>query len=85
MTGTENHRLPANREESPPKTRWRTKKAIAEHFSISIRTVTNLMRKRVLPYSALGRSVRFDVIDCDKAVKALELKSVLLRGDNSLN
>ena len=35
-------------EETMPN-RWLTKAALAQHYCISLRTVTNLMRRRALP------------------------------------
>lgn len=62
---------------SKPASQWRDRKGIAAHFAISERHVTNLQRRRILPYVRLGRAVRFDVHACDQALKALEIKSIV--------
>ncbi len=56
--------------------RWQTKAGLARHFSMSLRTVTNLMRRRVVPYVKVGRLVRFDLPACEKALKKFEIVSV---------
>ena len=56
--------------------RWQTKAGLAQHFSISIRSVTNLMRRRAVPYVKVGRLVRFDLPACEKALKKFEIVSV---------
>jgi excisionase family DNA binding protein len=61
---------------SKAKKPWIDKKAIASHFGCSVRHIGNLTRSRKLPYIKLGRLVRFDVDDCDKAIRAFEVKSV---------
>jgi len=62
-------------EETMPN-RWLTKAALAQHYCISLRTVTNLMRRRVLPYVKIGQVVRFDVAACELAMKKYEVVSV---------
>ena len=57
-------------------TRWLTKAALAQHYCISLRTVTNLMRRRVLPYVKIGHVVRFDSEACEQAMKKYEVVSV---------
>ena len=47
---------------------WKTKKEIATHFSCHVRTITNFMRRRILPYTKIGRFVRFDQDACDQAM-----------------
>ena len=56
--------------------RWLTKADLAFHYSISLRTVTNLMRRRVLPYVQIGRVVRFDTRACEQAMRKFEVVSV---------
>lgn len=60
----------------PQGARWRDRKEIANHFGISERSVSNLMRRRILPHVKLGRIVRFDLAACESAIKAFELRSV---------
>ena len=38
----------------------KTKKEIAEYFSVSVTTIDNRMKKG-LPYIKIGKSVRFDI------------------------
>lgn len=62
--------------EEPTPNRWLTKAALAQHYSISLRTVTNLMRRRVLPYVKIGHVVRFDPQSCEQAMRKFEVVSV---------
>jgi len=55
---------------------WTDKDGIAAHFGCSVRHIGNLTKTRKLPYVKLGRIVRFNVADCERAVKAFEVKSV---------
>lgn len=48
---------------------WKTKKEIAHHYKCHVRTVTNFMRRRILPYTKIGRFVRFDPVACDRAME----------------
>lgn len=48
---------------------WKTKREIATHFRCSVRTISNLMKRRVLPFVKHGRFVRFDTADCDRAME----------------
>lgn len=56
--------------------RWLTKADLALHYSISLRTVTNLMRRRVLPYVKIGQVVRFDPQASEQAMRKFEVVSV---------
>jgi hypothetical protein len=58
---------------------WRTKRQVAVHFHISVRSVTTLMRQRQLPYVKLGRLVRLDLVECDDAMHHYQSKSLLAR------
>jgi len=55
---------------------WVGKTEIAEHFKCSVRHVNNLMQRRVLPYTKIGRFVRFNVQACDEAMKRIGTKSI---------
>lgn len=46
---------------------WKTKEEIALHFQFGVRTITKLMRKRIIPYFKIANLVRFDLLDCDQA------------------
>lgn len=48
---------------------WRSKKEIAAHFGIGLRTVTDWMRRRIMPFVKVGGVVRFCVPDCEAAVR----------------
>lgn len=52
------------------------KQEIAKRYQISVRQVTNLMRRRILPFVKVGRMVRFNTQSCDKALMQFEVKSV---------
>lgn len=56
---------------------WRKKSEIAEYYQCNIRTVTNLMRRRILPFVKIGRFVRFHVEDCDEAMQKYQRKSTI--------
>jgi hypothetical protein len=43
----------------------------------SIRTIGNLMRGRALPFVKIRRFLRFNVIECDKAVAKYKQRSAL--------
>jgi hypothetical protein len=57
---------------------WRNKKQLADHYGCSIRTIENLMRGRVLPFVKIRRFIRFNVIECDKAMEKYKQRSALL-------
>jgi len=47
---------------------WVTKRDVAEHFKISVRTVENWMKKGLLPYIRLGKGVRFKLSEADETI-----------------
>ena len=55
---------------------WKNKDGIAAHFGCSVRHIGNLTKTRKLPCVKLGRMVRLNVADCERAIKAFEVKSV---------
>jgi excisionase family DNA binding protein len=55
---------------------WMTREQIAQHFGISIRTVANLQRRRVLPFVKVGRLVRFNKNKCEQALIQFETQSI---------
>ena len=55
---------------------WKKKREIAGHFKCNIRTVTKLMRRGILPYVKIGRFVRLDVDECDRAMEKYKSKSL---------
>ena len=57
---------------------WSTKAEIAEHLKCSVRTISKLMRQRILPYVKIGKLVRFDTQECDLAFGRFKSKSILL-------
>jgi hypothetical protein len=72
--GLHNHKTTAPESSSP----WRNKKQLADHYGCSIRTIENLMHGRVLPFVKIRRFVRFNVMECDKALEKYKLQSTLL-------
>lgn len=48
--------------------RWVGKKEVAEHFKISVRTVDNWMKRRLLPYIRTGRNVRFKLSEAEETI-----------------
>jgi excisionase family DNA binding protein len=65
--------LPTEPAESP----WRKKAEIAQYYRCDIRTITNLMRRRILPFVRIGRLVRFHVAECDEAMAKYQRRSSL--------
>ena len=55
---------------------WLDISEVARRYKISVRHAANLQRRRVFPFVKLGRVVRFDVFECDRALKRHEIKSV---------
>jgi len=51
--------------------RWRTKQQVATHLNISLRTVTSIMRRRIVPYLKIGGVVRLDLLEVDRVFKQL--------------
>ena len=54
---------------------WRSKSEIALHYGIGLRTVTDWMHRRILPFVKVGNVVRFHLPDCDAAVRKFQIKS----------
>jgi hypothetical protein len=46
---------------------WRSRDQVAQHFQFGLRTVGNLMRRKILPYSKTANLIRFELGDCDRA------------------
>jgi hypothetical protein len=59
-------------------TPWRTKAQIAEHYRCHLKTVTSLMRRRILPFVKIRRLVRLNVVECDQAMEKFKRRSDLL-------
>lgn len=62
-----------------PASPWRLKQEIADYYRCDVRTISNLMRRRILPFVKIGRLVRFNVTDCDLAMSKYQRASVLLQ------
>lgn len=52
-----------------PASPWRQKNEIADYYRCNVRTITNLMQRRILPFVKIGRLVRFIVTECDLAME----------------
>jgi len=63
--------------EQPPSP-WRIKAEMAQYYRCDIRTITNLMRRRILPFVKIGRLVRFNPAECDQAMQKFKRKSSFL-------
>jgi excisionase family DNA binding protein len=61
-----------------PASPWKIKAEMAEYYRCDIRTITNLMRRRVLPFVKIGRLVRFNPAECDEAMQKFKRKSSFL-------
>jgi len=59
-----------------PDSPWRDRKGIAARYGVCVSTVKNWTRGRVLPRVKKGRTVLYHIHDCDRALKAFEVKSV---------
>ena len=61
---------------------WRLKQEIADYYRCDLRTITNLMRRRILPFVKIGRIVRFNIKECDRAMNKYKRPSMLLQRDS---
>lgn len=52
--------------------RWLSAVQLAAHLGISRRSVSNLMRRRILPFVKVGRLLRFDIESCERALRQFE-------------
>jgi excisionase family DNA binding protein len=48
---------------------WVCKPVIAEHLSLSLRSVDNLIARKAIPFARFGRSIRFRIADVDRALE----------------
>ncbi len=60
-----------------PATPWKKKDEVALYYRCDIRTITNLMSRRILPFVKIGGLVRFDLAACDEAMRKYQRNSVL--------
>ena len=67
---------------SEPMSPWRLKQEIADHYRCDLRTITNLMRRRILPFVKIGRILRFNIEECDRAMNKYKRPSMLLQRDS---
>lgn len=67
---------------SEPMIPWRLKQEIADYYRCDLRTITNLMRRRILPFVKIGRIVRFNIKECDRAMNKYKRPSMLLQRDS---
>ena len=54
---------------------WKNKPEIAAHFQCDERTISNWMRRRILPFVKVRGVLRFDVNECDRAFRQFQTKS----------
>ena len=52
------------------------RKQIAYYIGVSERTISNMMRKRLIPVLKFGKSVRFDAPKVKKALEKFEIESI---------
>jgi excisionase family DNA binding protein len=52
------------------------RKQIADYLGVSERTVSNLMRRRIIPVIKFGRSVRFDPVAVHKAMIRYQIEAI---------
>ena len=55
---------------------WTDKRGIAAYLKCSVRHITNQQRRRRIPFTRLGRSIRFNIPAVDLAMRACEVKSI---------
>ncbi len=63
---------PATRPENPAEAVWVSKREMAKHLGVSVRTIDTWMARRRLPHVKLGRTVRFNLRDVDAHLKKLQ-------------
>lgn len=56
---TEKAGIDVHMNEQTSNDKWCSKKEIAAHFGIGVRTVTDWMRRRIIPFVKVGHVVRF--------------------------
>ena len=44
---------------------------VATHLNVSLRTVTSIMRRRIVPYLKISGVIRLDLLEVDRAFKQL--------------
>ncbi len=59
--------------------KFTNRKGIAERYQISLGSVKALMRRRILPYVKIGRIVRFELEECDAAMRGSNCTALLLQ------
>jgi hypothetical protein len=52
-----------------------TTRGLAARYQVSGRTIQNWMQRKILPVLKIGRSVRFNIAACDKALAKFERKA----------
>lgn len=62
-----------------PSSPWRRKEELADYYRCNVRTITNLMRRRILPFVKIGRLVRFNIAECDLAMSKYRRASAVLQ------
>lgn len=58
-----------------PERRWLTIEQIAARYQLSVRTIANMMDDGRLPFYKVGRAIRFDPVECDRAMRAFRRAS----------
>jgi hypothetical protein len=58
---------------------WRDKQGIADYYRVSIRTINEWMRRKVIPFQKVDRTVRFNIHHCDTALMLFQVKSTLVK------
>ncbi len=70
---------------STAETQWVTKPELAQRLKLSIRSVDNLMARRVIPFVKMSqRCVRFNLTHVHEALAALEINAVKRNGNHHL-
>jgi len=59
----------------PKEQSWKTIQQMADRYQVSMRTIANMMEDGRLPYYKIGRVVRFNLAECDRALRAFRRAS----------
>ncbi len=57
--------------------KWVTKRAMAAHWGCTVRTVGNLMRRKVIPYVKVRGLLRFNLHECEAALRRYRASTLL--------
>jgi hypothetical protein len=56
--------------------KWVTKTEVAAHFGCNIRTIGNLMRRKIIPFVKIRGLLRFDLHECEEAMRQYRARPI---------